>query len=150
MRTDGLSPLFSALAGLIFAKGCRRRLGGGGSRRQGRLHAGGSKRDTCTTLGRCGREQHGGVYPIAELPRVRNELLQLSKEKRRIGSRRRRSRDLRRLSDDLSEIIEEMEFLSGRPTTASRLRASSTVSEICFLFEQRIFRNSGSGDVMKN
>ena len=66
------------------------------------------------------------MYPITDLPRIRNELLQLSKEKRRIGSRRRRSRDLRRLSDDLSEIIEEIEFLSGRPTTASCLRATST------------------------
>ena len=63
---------------------------------------------------------------ITDLPRIRDELLQLSKEKRRRGQRRRRTQDLRRLSDDLSEIIEEIERLSGRPTTASRLRATST------------------------
>ena len=68
---------------------------------------------------------------ITELTRIRNELVQLSKERRHKCSRHRRARDLRRLSDELSEIIEEINLVSGRPTTASRLPATSTDESEC-------------------
>ena len=68
---------------------------------------------------------------ITELTRIRNELVQLSKERRHKCSRHRRARDLRRLSDELSEIIEEINLVSGRPTTASRLPGPSTDESEC-------------------
>ena len=68
---------------------------------------------------------------ITELTRIRNELVKLSKERRHKCSRHRRTRDLRRLSDELSEIIGEINLVSGRPTTASRLPDTSTDESEC-------------------